>query len=102
FTKPSIYPKLPLNCFRDDTRIVLGEESDLDSYPREPTPKRPPADWEEYIQDAIEELKTAPEYYSGRCLGGSTGSNPGYWYMQPNYVEIWCESAGLQKDLVSF
>ena len=38
----------------------------------------------------------------GQCDGGSHGRNPGYWYMQPNYVEIWVESVGLQKDLISF
>jgi hypothetical protein len=89
------YPKLPIDCFEDrqSGREVLEEYDD--SPPRQPIPPEDPQDPEEYIEDAIEELKYAPFNYDGEGRCGIQGIPPGKWYGQPKYVEAWLEEAGL-------
>jgi hypothetical protein len=101
YTKTSIYPKLPINCFRDDLRTTIGT-TDISEMPQDPKPTRPPPDPEEYIDDAIQYLKDAPNDFDGNCIGGSRGVNCGKWYKQPLYCEIWCESETIQPDLLKF
>jgi len=108
YTKESTLPKLPIDCFLDDKRTVIGE-TDIDKEPKEPEPAETPVDWEEYIDGEIESiknsfrhLKDAPDNYDGECKEGIKGIDPGRWYNQPNYVEIWCESRTIQPDLVKF
>ena len=101
FTKITNLPSLPLYCFRDEKRATIGD-TDINKYPVEPTPADWPEDPEEYIDDAIQTLKDAPEDYDGKCYGESRGVNCGKWYLQPKYCEIWCESETIQPDLLKF
>jgi len=101
FTKITNLPSLPLYCFRDEKRATIGD-TDINKYPVEPTPADWPEDPEEYIDDAIQALKDAPEDYDGKCYGESRGVNCGKWYLQPKYCEIWCESETIQPDLLKF
>ena len=73
---------------------------------REAAARRPPQNWEEYIDQEIEavkshfrHLKNAPDNYNWECAAGRKGIDPGRWYMQPKYVEIWVESANLQNTI---
>ncbi|MDP9289337.1 MAG: hypothetical protein M3P08_14235 [Thermoproteota archaeon] len=105
YTKSTIYPRLSIDCFRDEKRIVLGN-TNIDNSPSDPTPDEAPQDWEEYIEEEItavknhfRRLKNAPDNYDGECSPGDKGVNPGRCYNQPTYREIWCESATIQPDL---
>ena len=91
------YPKLPIDCFEDSQsgREVLDDYDD--SEPEDPTEPEDPQDPDEYIDNAIEELKYAPSNYDGEGTPGEEGIKPGKWYAQPNYVEAWLEEAGLGK-----
>jgi hypothetical protein len=86
-------PELPIDCFADDSRKVIENYDD-----HNPTKVQQPYDVEdstEYINDAISELMDAPQYYSGKGGEGSSGRRGGYWYGQPEYVEIWQEKTDL-------
>jgi hypothetical protein len=99
FTKESRYPELPIDCFIDDKKFPIGQ-SDMEKGPRDPTPDLAPTDPYEVTKDAIDQLKTTIFKYDGRCERGSPGFNPGRWYNQPYYVELWVESANLQTTLL--
>ncbi len=91
------YPQLPIDCFEDNRsgREVLDDYDD--SGPEDPTEPENPQDPDEYIDNAIEDVKYAPSRYDGKCIPGEEGSPPGKWYAQPKYVEVWIEEAGLGK-----
>jgi hypothetical protein len=99
FTKESRYPELPIDCFIDDKKFPIGQ-SDMEKGPRDPTPDLAPTDPYEVTKDAIDQLITTIFKYDGRCERGSPGFNPGRWYNQPYYVELWVESANLQTTLL--
>ncbi len=101
-------PRLPIHCFRDDNRETIGEDYD-DSEPEDPTPAEAPQDWEEYIDAEIQSVKNAyrhlsyaPDNYDGECTEGEKGIDPGLWFGQPIYCEVWCESETIQPDLVKY
>jgi hypothetical protein len=52
------YVRLDIHCFLDESRWTLGEYDDS-----EPEYPEPPEDPEEYINDAIQTLKNAPNEY---------------------------------------
>jgi hypothetical protein len=90
-----IYPKLDMDCFAEDTsRKVIDRYDDS-----EPIEMQPPGDEipdeSEYIEDFIEDLKSAVESYAGVAEEGSDGERGGYWYNQPEYVEVWQEKNDL-------
>ncbi len=108
FSKPSRYGRLPIDCFIDKHSPILMGETDIYKSPHNPTPAEPPADWEDYIENEILTVKHAYnklknysiiDKYDGTCTPGGEGENPGLWYMQPKYVEIWVESGNLQKTI---
>ena len=101
YITPTNLPKLPIDCFRDDTRIAIGH-TDIDVEPEQPTPAQPPQDWKEYIEDAIDTLKKAPKNYDGAREEGEEGEKCGRWYQQTKYVEILCESETIKPDLQKF
>jgi DNA-binding Lrp family transcriptional regulator len=102
YTKTTKLPRLPIDCFRDDKRIVIGQ-TDVDEEPIQPTPAEPPEDPDEYITNEISKLKQAPGNYDGkRQTEGEEGRPGGRWHKQPTYVEIWVESETLQQDLLKF
>jgi hypothetical protein len=83
-----LYPELPIDCFADETRELIDHYS-----ARQPIE---PEDEDEYIDNAIEELKNTPGYYDGQ------GTKGGHWYDQPEYVEIWIEKYALAPTFESF
>ena len=102
YAKITKLPRLPIDCFRDDKRVVIGQ-TDVDDRPVYPTPAEPPVDPDYYITNAISQLKQAPGDYDGtRQTEGEEGKPCGRWYRQPNYVEIWVESETLRQDLLKF
>jgi hypothetical protein len=82
-------------------------ETDIDKFPEKPIAAAPPQDWEEYIDNEIQSVKHAysdlrkhaVKNYDGECTPGREGINPGRWYMQPKYVEIWVEGGNLLKTI---
>jgi hypothetical protein len=88
------YPRLPIECFADDTREVIRNYDD-DS----PIDPEPPEDPDEYIEDAIRALKDAPDDYSCEGREGQAG---GHWYDQPEYVEVWEEKYALAPTFKKF
>jgi hypothetical protein len=89
YNKVTKLPRLPIDCFRDDKRIVIGQ-TDVDNKPTYPMPAEPPKDPDHYINNAISQLKQAPGNYDGkRQTEGKEGLPCGRWYKQTNYVEIW-------------
>ena len=102
YKKITKLPRLPIDCFRDDKRVIIGQ-TDVNNKPTSPTPAEPPEDPDYYINNAIRQLKQAPGDYDGkRQAEGREGLPCGRWYKQPNYVEIWVESETLQQDLLKF
>jgi hypothetical protein len=87
-TGKPLYPKLPINCFADETRRLIDNHSDY-----EPTGVQDP---DEYIDELIGAVKEGPEAYDG------TGSTGGHWYNQPEYVEVWIEKQALAPTFESF
>jgi hypothetical protein len=85
------YIKLDIHCFIDESRSTLGRFDD-----DEP---EDPEDPEEYIDGAIQTLKDAPKEYDGV---GDDGSEPGRWYNQDYYVEVWLEKQTLAPTFESF
>jgi hypothetical protein len=98
YTKRTHLPKLPLICFKDETREAIGD-TDM-SLPSDPTPAEPPDDPVEVALNAIQKCKDTIMDYDGLCEPGTSGEMPGKWYMQPIYAEIWCESETIQPDLL--
>jgi biotin operon repressor len=60
YTRITKLPRLPIDCFRDDKRIVIGQ-TDVDEEPIQPTPAEPPEDPDDYISNEIKKLKQAPD-----------------------------------------
>ena len=60
FIKPDEYPKLPIDCFADETREIIDNFNDTD-----PTEPSIPIDPDEYIERKIADLKNAPKNYTG-------------------------------------
>ena len=88
-----VYPKLDIDCFSDTSRKIADHYND-DS----PTKIQPPGaieDPDEYIDSLIDVLKKAPNNYEGRGEPGLNGKPGGYWYNQPEYVEVWEEKNDL-------
>ncbi len=52
YMKKTKLPRLPIDCFRDDKRVVIGR-TDVDEEPIYPTPAEPPEDPDYYIDNAI-------------------------------------------------
>jgi hypothetical protein len=89
-----LYPKLPIDCFSDETREMSENYEDY-----EPTEPESPKDSDEYIDEKIKELKDAPENYDGIGTAGEVG---GHWYNQPEYVEVWIEKQALGPTFETF
>ena len=90
-----LLPKLPIDCFVDDSRKVIENYDDS-----EPTAVEEPGDIpdsNEHIDNAINDLKNAPALYDGVGEEGTDGERGGYWYNQPKYVEAWVEKNDLVK-----
>ena len=88
------WPQLPINCFADDTREVISGYENYE--PEEPVP---PEDPDEYIQNAIQDLKDAPKDYN---YEGEEGQVGGHWYNQFEYVAVWEEKAALAQTFKKF
>jgi hypothetical protein len=54
------------------------------------------------VKNAYRHLDSASDRYDGKCEEGDPADDPDRWYNQPNYVELWVESATLQEDLLQF
>jgi hypothetical protein len=100
YTKSTTLPRLPVNCFRDELRETIGDTAMWEPY--DPTPDEPPDDPMKVTNNAIRECKDAILGYDGLCHTGEKGVNPGRWYNQPIYCEIWCESETIQPDILKF
>lgn len=100
YITPSGFPKLPIDCFRDDTRQTIGRWEA--SCPSDPTPDIAPDDAMEVTQRAIQDCKNAILNYTGACTAGDEGVMPDRWYMQPVYPVILCEYDTIQPDLLKF
>lgn len=88
-----VYPKLDIDCFSDNSRKVVGRYND-----DPPTDMEPPGEIEDpddYIDYYIDQLKEAPKNYDGIAEAGEDGKPGGYWYNQPEYVELWEEKNDL-------
>ena len=90
-----IYPVLDLDCFADDKSRITVDNYD-DAEPTEVIEPSQIPDAEDYIQRAIDRLKSAPYEYDGVGEEGIDGRAGGYWYGQTEYVEVWNE----KNDLV--
>ena len=88
-----LYPKLDLDCFSDDSRKSV--EAYDDSEPTASTGPDEIEDPDEYIDKRIANLKAAVRYYDGVGKPGEDGQIGGYWYGQPEYVEVWEEKNDL-------
>ncbi len=82
------YPKLPIDCFEDDTRFVLGYHNEL-----------PPEDWTGFIKRHLDYIDSAITKYDGK---GIPGVNPGRWFKSDHYVEPWIEKLALGKVFMKF
>ena len=100
YITPSKFPKLPIDCFRDDTRDTIGRWDA--SEPSDPTPATEPDDPIEVTRRAIQDCKDAILNYDGSCEPGEEGVLPGRWYKQRIYPVILCESDTIQPDLEKF
>lgn len=81
--KAEYYPRLPIDCFADDTRKATRYPSELDRW-------KP----EDLIQDKIYQLKDLETNYRQIIPR---------WFNQPHYVEIWTEKKAMVetfKELV--
>lgn len=101
YKTPTNLPRLPIDCFLDDTRSTLGR-TDINVPPQDPTPARPPQDWEQYTDEAVDDLKWKILLYNGARHEGAKGRKCGRWYNQPKYLEIWVESETIKPDLEKF
>jgi hypothetical protein len=82
------HPKLPVDCFEDETRFLLGYHNEL-----------PAESWEEFVKRHLAELETAISTYDGT---GTPGVNPGHWFKSRHYVEVWLEKLALGKVFLKF
>jgi hypothetical protein len=88
-----LLPELPPDCFSDDSRKTYDN---YDAHePEEVIEPGEIPDAAEYIDRHINELKQAPMYYQGRAPRGRDGRIGGYWYNEPEYVEVWQEKNDL-------
>ena len=83
------YPRLPIDCFSDEKDHSVTAGFYGNGSPIEPTPPGPTPDSNEYIDYYIDRLKKAPLYYTGEGEPGRAGQLGGYWYGQPELVEVW-------------
>jgi hypothetical protein len=91
------YPKLEIDCFADDdSRLTSNNYEDHD--PTAPTDPGPIEDPDDYIDEAIETLKSAVGDYDGVGTLVSPGESGGHWWDQPEYVEVWQEKNELQPE----
>jgi hypothetical protein len=88
------YPKLDINCFADETRLVLNNFNN-----DAPTEATKPPEPNEYLKNEIKNLLNAPWNYTGI---GSPDSPGGYWYNQPEYAEVMIEKFSLKPSFISF
>jgi hypothetical protein len=88
------YPKLPIDCFADETREMLDHFSNY-----EPTDPEDAQDPQEYIKEKIQGLINAPNNWD---YEGSDGEAGGHWYNQPEYVEVWIEKFALAPTFEKF
>lgn len=95
-----LYPELPIDCFADETRRLMAHYEDDE--PTEPGDPTEPEDPDEYIERVIKELKEAPGDYDPEGEEGEPGEVGGYWYDQPEYVEVWIEKFALAPTFESF
>jgi hypothetical protein len=100
YITPTDLPKLPIDCFRDDTRDTIGRW-DM-SPPSDPTPNLPPDDPIRVANMSIWNCKDAILNYDGSCYQGERGVMPGRWYKQPIYCVVLCESDTIKPDLERF
>ena len=89
-----VYPKLDIDCFADDDSRKVLQRYD-DSEPQEPEDPGPIPDADNYIQDCIDDFKHAVYNYTGQGEKGADGEIGGFWYGQPEYVEVWQEKNDL-------
>lgn len=101
YTRKTRYPRIKNdNVFIDETKSPLGlDEYDVDEGPIEPTAAVPPQDHIEVAKDAIQRCKDEIMGYNGECTPGEEGSDPGIWFGQPKYKEIWTEHTNSQQVL---
>jgi hypothetical protein len=88
-----LLPELPPDCFSDDSRKVFDNYDD--SKPEDVIEPGEIPDAIKFIDERIKELKQAPMRYQGRAPEGQDGQIGGYWYGQPEYVEVWEEKNDL-------
>jgi hypothetical protein len=88
-----LYPELDIDCFPDDSRKVTGSRDA--SPPVRGLPSTGPKDPIQYIDYAIERLKSAPSNYRGVGEWGTADQPGGRWYDQPEVVEVWEEKNDL-------
>jgi hypothetical protein len=90
-----LLPELPPDCFVDDSRKTFDNYDDSEpQYPEDPGEI---PDDKEFIESRIRWLSSAPMEYSGKGSEGENGQIGGYWYGQPEYVEVWQEKVDLNK-----
>lgn len=82
------YPRLPVDCFEDETRFLLGYHNEL-----------PPESWKEFIKRHLTQLEIAIATYDGKA---TPGVNPGRWFKSKRYVEVWLEKLALGKVFLKF
>lgn len=112
YLRPSRYGELPIDCIFEKNKPELLGSTDMDKRPVNPTPAEGPEDPEEWIDRQIEDVKDlysefndaydglddiADQYDGSLQSEGSPGKEPGKWYMQENYVELWTEGANLVR-----
>jgi hypothetical protein len=73
---------LPINCFSDDTRNVVG------NFPNDSDYEEP----EEHVEDLIDALKGFPQYYKDRVSR---------WRNQEHHVELWTEKKTMIRTFES-
>lgn len=92
-----LLPRLPVDCFEDDSRESIDDYEDFE--PEEMLPPSDIPDYDDYIDEIIEDTKKAPANYEGAGIAGVDGKVGGFWFGQPEYVESWVEKIGLTKGL---
>ena len=89
-----LLPRLPIDCFDDDSQVAEDYE---DYEPEEMLEPLDIPDEDEYIDEIVKKTKQAPAMYEGVGEAGFDGKVGGYWFGQPEYVEVWIEKNGLMK-----
>jgi hypothetical protein len=91
-----LLPELDPELFADDDSRETYNRYDA----TEPEPVGEPGpipDSNEHIERYIRWLKDAPAEYEGKGTKGTDGEIGGYWYNQPEYVEVWQEKNDLME-----